>query len=97
MNKLKEKWGVQTNLDFILILLVFSVTGSAATLLARPVLEAIGMRYEEVSGWLFWPVRIVLLFIIYQVLLVLVGWLFGQSKFFWKMEKKMLKRLRILK
>ncbi|MEL0308655.1 MAG: DUF6787 family protein, partial [Flavobacteriaceae bacterium] len=45
----------------------------------------------------YWPLRIILIFPLYQVLLVLFGWIFGQFKFFWAFEKKMLKRLGILK
>jgi len=33
------------------------------------------------------------MFVIYQVLLVILGTLFGQHKFFWNMEKKMLSRI----
>ena len=36
---------------------------------------------------------ILLIFPVYQILLVAFGWLFGQFKFFWNMEKKMLRRL----
>jgi len=34
-----------------------------------------------------------LIFPIYQITLPLVGWLFGQFKFFWDFEKKMLQRM----
>jgi hypothetical protein len=34
-----------------------------------------------------------LIFSIYQFLLVIVGTIFGQYQFFWNMEKKMLKRI----
>jgi hypothetical protein len=93
MNKLKEKWGITSNYQIIIILLVFSITGSIAIWIAKPVLNLVGLDKEVVSPWLFWPIRILIIFPIYQILIVIIGALFGQFKFFWGFEKKMLTRL----
>jgi hypothetical protein len=93
MNKLKEKWGITSNYQIIIILLVFSITGSVAVWIAKPVLNLVGLDKEVVSPWLFWPIRIFIIFPIYQILIVIIGGLFGQFKFFWAFEKKMLVRL----
>lgn len=93
MNKLKEKWGITSNYQIIIILLVFSITGSIAVWIAKPVLNLIGLDKEVVSPWLFWPIRILIIFPIYQILIVIIGTLFGQFKFFWSFEKKILVRL----
>ncbi|WP_139957950.1 DUF6787 family protein [Flavicella sediminum] len=93
MEKLKKRWGVKTNFDIILIIIVFSINGSFASYIARPLTVAIGLDYETTSGWIFWPIRIFLVFLVYQTTLPLVGFVFGQFKFFWNMEKKMLKRM----
>jgi hypothetical protein len=93
MNKLKEKWGITSNYQIIIILLVFSITGSIAVWIAKPVLNLVGLDKEAVSPWLFWPIRILIIFPIYQILIVIIGALFGQFKFFWGFEKKMLVRL----
>ena len=93
MNKLKEKWGITSNFQIIIILVVFSITGSVAVWIAKPVLNLVGLDKEIVSPWLFWPIRIFIIFPIYQILIVIIGALFGQFKFFWAFEKKMLVRL----
>lgn len=93
MEKLKKRWGLKSNLQVILVLLVFSITGSAASLLSNPVTHWLGIDRETMSLWLYWPLRIFVLFPIYQILLVIIGALFGQFTFFWNFEKKMLKRL----
>ena len=93
MNKLKEKWGIISNFQIIIILVVFSITGSVAVWIAKPVLNLVGLDKEVVSPWLFWPIRIFIIFPIYQILIVIIGALFGQFKFFWAFEKKMLVRL----
>lgn len=95
MDKLKERWGITSNFQIVIIFVVFAVTGSTATKLASPLTDFIGLTKEATNPWIFWPVRILLIFPIYQVLLVFFGWLFGQFKFFWAMEKKMLSRMGI--
>lgn len=93
MEKLKKRWNIDSNFQIVIIFMVFAVTGSAAAKLAAPLTELIGLDRETTEPWLFWPVRILLIFPIYQVLLVLFGWLFGQFEFFWNFEKKTLHRL----
>lgn len=93
MKRFKEKWGITSNFQLVIILLVFSITGSVAVLVAKPVLDLVGLDKEALSPWVFWPIRIFIIFPIYQVLIVLIGAIFGQFKFFWAFEKKMLVRL----
>ena len=90
---LYKKWDVDYRWELIAIFLAFAVTGSTAGKLSDPLMELIGLTREGTSGWLYWPVRIVLIFPVYQVLLIIFGWIFGQFQFFWNFEKKMLKRM----
>jgi len=98
MDKLKERWGITSSFQLILIFVVFAITGSSSVYVAKPFLQLIGMDYENFSEtwWgttFYWIARILLIFPFYQILLVIYGWLFGQFKFFWAFEKKMLKRI----
>lgn len=93
MQRLKERWGIHSNFQLVVIFLVFAVTGSSATKLSNPITAVLGITHESVSAWIYWPVRVALLFPIYQVLLICFGFLFGQFRFFWNFEKKMLSRI----
>lgn len=93
MKKLKERWGIENNWEIIVILIVFSVTGSTASYIGKPILNYLNITTESFGGFGYWVIRILLLFIMYQFMLVFFGWLFGQHKFFWNFEKKMLKRI----
>jgi hypothetical protein len=95
MKRLKEKWGIESNFQLAIIFIVFAITGSSAAKLAEPMMELIGLHRATLNAWIYWPLRILLIFPIYQVLLVAFGWLFGQFKFFWAFEKKMLKHMGI--
>jgi hypothetical protein len=92
MRDLKKRWGVDTNLQLTIIFIVFAITGSASAWLSKPFCIWLGITKEDIGFW-FTPVRLILIFPIYQVLLVLIGFLFGQFKFFWAFEKKMLKSM----
>lgn len=92
MKKLKERWGITSNIQLTIIFIVFAITGSASAWLSKPVCSWLGITKEDLGGW-FTPVRLILIFPIYQILLVFIGFVFGQFKFFWAFEKKMLKRL----
>lgn len=98
MDALKKRWGIRSGFQLLLILIVFALTGSAAVYVAKPFLEFLGLErgnFPEAwwGGWLYWTLRILVIFPIYQVLLVFFGFLFGQFRFFWNIEKKMLSRL----
>jgi len=92
MKKLKERWGIESNFQLTLIFIVFAITGSASAWLSKPFCYWLGITKADLGLW-FTPVRLVLIFPIYQVLLVCIGFLFGQFRFFWAFEKKMLRSM----
>ena len=92
MEKLKQHWGFTTNWDIIAVLIVFAINGSFSAWVAKPISAFLGLSAESV-GWLYYPLRIVLIFPIYQATLPIVGWAFGKFSFFWEFEKKFLARL----
>ncbi|MFV5692645.1 DUF6787 family protein [Flavobacterium sp. LT1R49] len=92
MSDLKKRWGIETNFQLTIIFIVFAITGSASAWLSKPFCFWLGITKSDLGYW-FTPVRLFLIFPIYQVLLVLIGFIFGQFKFFWAFEKKMLKRM----
>ncbi len=91
--RLRKHWGLRSNIQLLVVCLVFAITGSAAAYLAKPLLHWMGLNAESTSPLLFWPFRILLIFPIYQILLVFIGFIFGQFKFFWNFEKRMLSHL----
>lgn len=93
--KLRTQWDVSYRWELIAIFLVFAITGSLAAKCSGPILEILGIGKETTNPWIFWPLRLLIIFPIYQVVLVGMGWVFGQYKFFWDFEKKMLLRLGI--
>lgn len=91
MEKLKQRWGIKHNYQLVVIFIVFAVTGSSSAYLSKPVLEWFGFKRDLFSPFIYWPLYLILIFPIYQVLLVFFGFISGQFKFFWAFEKRMLK------
>lgn len=93
MQKLKDRWGIESNIQVILIFIAFAINGSFAAWVAKPLTVFFGISVDLISPFLYWPLRILLIFIVYQSTLPLVGFVFGQFKFFWNFEKKFLSRV----
>lgn len=90
-DKFKVKWNITSNWQLAIILIVFSVTGSAALIVRRFVFELIGIT-SETSMWLKVPLYIVVLIPAYQILLIVIGAAFGQYRFFYEFQKKSIGR-----
>jgi hypothetical protein len=89
MKKLKERWGIQTNTQLAIIFIVFAITGSLSAWISTFACNWLGLT-KNILGLLYTPIRLLIIFPVYQVLLVLNGFLFGQFQFFWAFEKRML-------
>lgn len=90
-----KRWNLKNRWQLIVILLVFSITGSSSIAIGRPILKIIGITLENLPSLIYYPLFVIISFILYQVFLIGYGWLFGQFSFFWNMEKKMLRRFGI--
>lgn len=93
MASFKERWNIKSNWQAFVIIMVFAITGSSAAYLSKPILSLFGIVKGSVSNWLYYPLYILLIFPVYQVLLISFGFIFGQFTFFWAFEKKMLKSM----
>lgn len=91
-SKLENKWKVTYRWELITIFIVFALTGSSSVFVGRPLIKFIGITKENLNPIVYWFLYIIIGLIFYQILLVCFGWLFGQFKFFWNFEKKMLRR-----
>lgn len=90
--KLERKWILDYKWEMIRVFIVFAITGSSSLVVGRPIIKLLGITKENLNPILYWVLFIIIGLIFYQILLVTFGWLFGQFKFFWEFEKKMLKR-----
>ena len=93
IKKIKTRWNITSNFQFVVIMIVFAITGSLSLFVSRPLLSKLGVNPTDLSLWLYYPLRIMLIFTIYHIVIVIIGTIFGQFDFFWRLEKKMLRRI----
>lgn len=93
--KLEKKWDLEYRWEMIRVFIVFAITGSSSVIVGRPILKIIGITKENLQPIIYWILYVLISFVFYQILLVIIGWLLGQHKFFWEFEKKMLKRMKL--
>ncbi|MDG1374475.1 MAG: hypothetical protein P8M66_05085 [Flavobacteriaceae bacterium] len=92
ISKLESKWVVNERWELIRIFIVFAITGSSSVLVGRPIIKWLGITQDNLHPLLYWIMFVTISLFFYQVLLVLIGWIFGQFQFFWNFEKKMIRR-----
>ena len=95
MGNFKERWNITSNWQVFVIILVFALTGSTAAMISKPILHWIGVSKETHHILLYLLLYVLIIFPIYQILLVAIGFLLGQFKFFWAFEKKMLRSMKL--
>ena len=95
MGNFKQRWNIKSNWQVFVIIVVFAITGSTAALLSKPILHGLGISKETHPIALYLLFYILIIFPVYQILLVTIGYIFGQFTFFWEFEKKMLRSLQL--
>lgn len=86
--KLKKKWKLKNTGQVVAILLTFSLAGSSVVFLREFLFQILGFE-PTTSIWTKVVAYMLLVFPIYQALLLLYGYILGQCSFFWEKEKKL--------
>ena len=89
MKKLKERWGITSNFQIIIIFIVFGITGSVSAVISGPLTEYL-IGEANINSFIKFLIRIIVLTPIYQVLLLFFGLIFFQFNFCFKFVKKFL-------
>jgi len=94
MEKIRKLFRVDSNYQLFIVNIVFAITGSLALYFAGILLDLIDINANNTNTFLYWTLRITLILPVYQVLLLLVGTIFGEFEYFWAMEKKIISRFK---
>ena len=99
--RIKKKFKIKSNLQLLIILSVFSITGGLSLKFTTPILDFIGLSSFNSSDVLWenllnFILRLIVLFPVYQLLLIVVGSLFFQHQFFKEFVKNTLCKMKII-
>ncbi|WP_373521645.1 DUF6787 family protein [Aquiflexum sp.] len=92
LQKLQSKWNLKSLRQVVLVLIVFALTGFTILFIKKPIFDFLGISMER-GG--FWKTVLYLLLVLplYQIILLMWGFVFGQFDFFWEKEKQFLRRI----
>lgn len=93
LDKIKDRWGITSNFQVLIIFIVFGITGSSALYVKNFIFNLIGINSETPIYYVV-PLYILTILPAYQILLLLWGTIFGQYKFFINFQKKTFSRFR---
>lgn len=93
MGNLKQRWGITSNYQLVVIFIVFAINGSLSAKISAFLMDLMGITPENTAGYIYYPVLLILVLPLYPFMLMMFGYLFGQSAFFFPFGKRMLKSI----
>ncbi|UZD21981.1 DUF6787 family protein [Algoriphagus halophytocola] len=90
LQRLQTKWKLDSLLQVVLVLVVFACTGFTILFIKNPILNFFGV---EKGGFVNTILYLLLVLPLYQIFLLIYGFIFGQFKFFWEKEKQIFRRI----
>jgi hypothetical protein len=90
IDKLQKRWNVKNAWQVVLILVVFACTGFTVMFLKKPILTF--LAGEEGNTTLGTVLYYIFILPLYNIILLVYGFVFGQFNFFWQFEKRFMER-----
>ena len=77
----------------ILIFIIFGISGSLTLILSEPIINFIKMNGTIENTLILLFLRIIIIFPLYQLVLISIATIFGEFNYFFTFEKSMFKKL----
>ena len=97
LQNLINKFNAKSKVHLFIIFIVFGLSGSFSLWISSPILAALDLKDMLNNYPLYILFRVLIIIPIYQLILIVIATLFGEFEYFWKFEKKILKRIKIIK
>ncbi len=85
--RLKKRWGINNNFQIVIILVVFACTGFSTLFVEELIVEWLDFP-DNLTWWMRLLSFLLLTMPLYNIILLIIGFIFGQFRFFWNFEKK---------
>ena len=93
LNKFLIYFNARSLKHLLIIFLVFSISGLLTIFLSEPLIFLLNIDYLLNTKILYYTTRILIIFPLYQIILLFVGFIFGEYEYFVEFEKKTFKKL----
>lgn len=93
LKRLQTKWKLESLFQVVMVLVVFACTGFTILFIKNPILDFFGVERGGGQGFLNTVLYLLLVLPLYQIFLLVYGFIFGQFRFFWEKEKQIFRRI----
>jgi hypothetical protein len=93
LQRLQTKWKLESLFQVVMVLVVFACTGFTILFIKNPILNFFGIERGGGQGAINTVLYLLLVLPLYQIILLIYGFIFGQFNFFWEKEKQIFKRI----
>lgn len=93
LQRLQTKWKLDSLFQVVMVLVVFACTGFTILFIKNPILNFFGVERGGGQGFLNTLLYLLLVLPLYQIFLLIYGFIFGQFRFFWEKEKQIFRRI----
>ena len=97
IQNLIKKFNAKSKVHLLVIFFVFGLSGCFSLWISSPIMSALDLKNILNNYPLYIFFRVLIIIPIYQLILIVVASIFGEFQYFWKFEKKFLKRIKIIK
>ena len=91
INNLINFFGANSKLHLLKIFIIFGLAGSLSVVLSEPILQLVSIEKFISNKFFYWLIRLILIFPIYQFVLIGLALVFGEFRYFKKFFTKFIK------
>ena len=95
INNLIIFFGANSKLHLLKIFIIFGLAGSLSVILSDPLLQLVSIENYISNKLLYWLIRLILIFPLYQFVLIGVALVFGEFRYFKKFFIKFINYFKI--
>ena len=95
INNLISFFGANSKFHLFKIFVIFGLAGSLSVILSDPLLDLVSIEKYISNNFFYWVVRLILIFPIYQFVLIAIALVFGEFSYFKKFFIKFINYFKI--
>ena len=95
INNLISFFGANSKFHLFKIFVIFGLAGSLSVILSDPLLDLVSIEKYISDKFFYWVIRLILIFPIYQFVLIAVALVFGEFSYFKKFFIKFINYFKI--
>ncbi len=88
-------FGANSKLHLLKIFIIFGLAGSLSVILSEPLLQLVSIENYISNKLLYWLIRLILIFPLYQFVLIGAALIFGEFRYFKKFLTKIINYFKI--